>query len=369
MRANGFLSQAKKNGTAAPMISPHPQAPKTNYSAVFYPDGKLIPNEIASLIVALGKKLQLPMVMLLQDGQDEWGQLSDEVWEKFYQNANRLPKTPVALIIDSPGGYAKAAYRLAAMLRDHCGGFVAVVPRYAKSAATLLALGADLIVMGRDAELGPLDAQVMDMDREQRLSALEVTQSLERLNSAAMQAVDEQMIFWSYRSGKKLDTLLPITMRFVAEMMRPLFDKIETVQYTQYARVLKVAQEYAMRLLLPRDKPEASRSDIQTAEDTARVLTEMYPEHGFAIRIAEAKRIGLRIADTDDDISSIIEPLARKLGTCTFLGPILTGNTNAPSQSSDTGKHGTAGRRRRNGNRNVQARQANRMGPDDNQRA
>jgi ClpP class serine protease len=33
------------------------------------------------------------------------------------------------------------------LLKRHCGGFVAVVPRYAKSAATLLALGADEIIL------------------------------------------------------------------------------------------------------------------------------------------------------------------------------------------------------------------------------
>jgi len=47
------------------------------------------------------------------------------------------------------------------------------VPRYAKSAATLLALGADRILLGKFAEIGPLDAQFDDPEREYRLSALD----------------------------------------------------------------------------------------------------------------------------------------------------------------------------------------------------
>ncbi len=49
------------------------------------------------------------------------------------------------LVIDSGGGYAQAAFQIANLFRRHAGGFTAVVPRYAKSAATLLTLGADEI--------------------------------------------------------------------------------------------------------------------------------------------------------------------------------------------------------------------------------
>jgi len=79
----------------------------------------------------------------------------------------------IALVIDSAGGKANAAYELATLLRRHCGGFVAVVPRRAKSAATLLALGADKIFMNENAELGPLDVQIWDPDREESLSGLD----------------------------------------------------------------------------------------------------------------------------------------------------------------------------------------------------
>src|SRR3954464_1318288 len=99
-----------------------------------------------------------------------------------------LPQgSPVALVIHSPGGEARAAYQLATILRKHCGSFVAVVPRYAKSAATLLSLGASRILLGRCAELGPRDAQWEDPEREEHLSALDEVQALERLQAAALE--------------------------------------------------------------------------------------------------------------------------------------------------------------------------------------
>lgn len=66
---------------------------------------------------------------------------------QFFRAQDSLPKEKIALVIESPGGSAKSAFQLAMLLKRHCGGFVAVVPRYAKSAATLLALGADEIIL------------------------------------------------------------------------------------------------------------------------------------------------------------------------------------------------------------------------------
>jgi len=84
-----------------------------------------------------------------------------------------------------------------------------------------------------------------------------------------------QMVFWSRRSGKKIDTLLPIATHFVAELIRPMFDKIDTVHYTKMARILKVAQDYGVRLLM-------RYHDEPTARRIAERLTQAYSEHGFA---------------------------------------------------------------------------------------
>jgi len=70
-------------------------------------------------------------------------------------------KKGIALIINSPGGDALAAERLIRVGRKYSGeNFVAVVPRMAKSAATMVCLGADKILMGQTSEIGPIDPQV-----------------------------------------------------------------------------------------------------------------------------------------------------------------------------------------------------------------
>src|SRR5271157_1997525 len=65
------------------------------------------------------------------------------------------------LIINSPGGDGTIAEKIIELCRAYCKTFRVIVPNRAKSAATIIALGADEIVMGYCSELGPIDAQIV----------------------------------------------------------------------------------------------------------------------------------------------------------------------------------------------------------------
>ncbi len=69
----------------------------------------------------------------------------------------------LALIINSPGGDGLGAERIIRVCRSYSktGRFVALVPGKAKSAATMICLGAESIVMGPTSELGPVDPQAV----------------------------------------------------------------------------------------------------------------------------------------------------------------------------------------------------------------
>jgi len=64
------------------------------------------------------------------------------------------------LILDSPGGEGTCVEKVVSLCRAQCERFRVIIPNEAKSAATMIALGADEIVMGPCSELGPIDAQV-----------------------------------------------------------------------------------------------------------------------------------------------------------------------------------------------------------------
>ena len=72
----------------------------------------------------------------------------------------------ITLLLDSPGGDVDSAEKIVQILRGVCqppsgpsGDLEVVVPYRAKSAATLIALGADRILMSDSSELGPIDPQ------------------------------------------------------------------------------------------------------------------------------------------------------------------------------------------------------------------
>lgn len=69
------------------------------------------------------------------------------------------PAEDLHLILNTPGGDGETAIRLVRSAQARCRRLVVVVPDQAKSAGTLLALGADEIVMGPTSDLGPVDPQ------------------------------------------------------------------------------------------------------------------------------------------------------------------------------------------------------------------
>jgi hypothetical protein len=262
---------------------------------------------VQDLEVAVGR----PVWMCIQQGDGPGSTMEGSTRFQFLAARAELEADgPIALLIESPGGYAQDAYGIARILQRHAGGFIAVVPSYAKSAATLLCLGAEDILMGDDAELGPLDAQQWDSEREERASALDEIQALERLHQAALEQLDETMFVMMAGAQKRTEVMLPIACRFVSDLMKPLLEKIDTVHYAKQSRVLKVAEDYARRLLVPIYGPDAAGS-------IANRLVNGYPEHGFII---DREEMGF-ILDADLTPPDAAGDAIRRLDQCILTEP------------------------------------------------
>jgi ClpP class serine protease len=70
------------------------------------------------------------------------------------------PERPIDFIVHTPGGLVLAAMQIARALQAHPARVRVVVPVYAMSGGTLIALAADEIVMGEFSVLGPIDPQL-----------------------------------------------------------------------------------------------------------------------------------------------------------------------------------------------------------------
>jgi ClpP class serine protease len=70
------------------------------------------------------------------------------------------PREELHVLLWSQGGDGESAIRILRSAHARCKKLTVIVPDQAKSAATLIALGAHEIIMGPASDLGPIDSQI-----------------------------------------------------------------------------------------------------------------------------------------------------------------------------------------------------------------
>lgn len=79
----------------------------------------------------------------------------------FHDIIERVDGPNLDVLIHSPGGSAEAAETIVEEIRRKYSSVRFIVPAYAKSAATMMVMSGDEIVIDEDAELGPIDPQMI----------------------------------------------------------------------------------------------------------------------------------------------------------------------------------------------------------------
>lgn len=98
-----------------------------------------------------------------------------EPWEETDENQINIEDTEhvlmrirqtsedVDLILHTPGGFVLASEMIAMAVKNHPAKVTVIIPFYAMSGGTLIALAADEIMMEKDSVLGPVDPQIGGM--------------------------------------------------------------------------------------------------------------------------------------------------------------------------------------------------------------
>ena len=193
------------------------------------------------------------------------------------KDENRL-----AVIVDSPGGDIDAAYNLARLFRRYGKRRLTfIVPRRAKSAATLLVCGGDSIMMTPIAELGPLDPQITEFNplerRLENLSPLYIESTLELIRS-------------EYEAGS-------------VELAEGLLRRLQfPITLGGFIKSLEHGRQYAQKLLSSR----MLKDNLKAAEEISRRLVEGYSAHSFCINIDEVRELGLTLEYMSSDQLEIV---------------------------------------------------------------
>jgi len=189
------------------------------------------------------------------------------------------------VLIDSPGGDINAAYNLSLLFRRFGKERLTfIVPRWAKSAATLLACAGDEILMTPIAELGPIDPQITEynpLDRRwEEFSPLHIESTL-------------QLIRQEYKNGNE-----QLANGLLRRLQFPL-------TLGSFKKSLDIGKQYAEKLLSTRmfiRHPKKKEKVPSIAEK----LTSGYADHGYCINYEEAKELGLNVNELPEDVREIV---------------------------------------------------------------
>lgn len=245
-------------------------------------------DKFKEIVASLEKERKATIFAIVHGGDHD--HLCAPDWLTVLSQKERLRKAEtVEILLHTPGGHPKTAYKIMTFLRRICKTVNVIVPLEAKSAGTLMCLGADTIYMGDAAELGPVDIQINDpVEKGERpFSPLDEFKSMDFLREYAIELVDYLTYTFIDRSGMSVKEALHEATPCITGMVRPLYEKIDALEMGGHRRALAIGEEYAKRLL--------SLVGNAKQREIVEQLVWKYPSHDFCIDIGEAEGLELPV--------------------------------------------------------------------------
>lgn len=209
--------------------------------------------------------------------------LDDTILVPLYKQLKDIGHTKkIDLVLHSYGGAVDTPYKVVKLIREFCEEFAVIVPFVAKSAASMLVLGADEVVMGPISELGPIDPLVKHPVYKDLLVPVQaVWHCLDYLQRSISNSSDPEVASF---------------------MVTPLLDKLDPWLIGDYEKTIKASQQYAESLL----SCYMLKNDLGRVPTVTKALTEGYFSHGYPIGRREAKDLGLIVTEAHGELWDVI---------------------------------------------------------------
>lgn len=209
--------------------------------------------------------------------------LDDTILLPLYKQLKEIGHTPrIDLILHSYGGAVDTPYKVVLLIREFCDEFAVIVPLVAKSAASMLILGADEVVMGPISELGPIDPLVKHPVYKDLLIPVQaVWHCLDYLQRSISNCSD---------------------LEVAALIVTPLLNMLDPWLIGDYEKTIKASRQYAETLL----SRYMLKDHLDQVPAVTQALTEGYFSHGYPIGHREAKALGLKVTQAQGELWDII---------------------------------------------------------------
>jgi hypothetical protein len=227
------------------------------------------------------------------DRQPTSSRIAEDAVRPLYEHLLSVGRNAkIDLVLYSRGGDVSVPWRIVSMFREFCDEFSILVPYKAHSAATLISLGADKIIPGKKAELGPIDPTLVKMTVGETAGAPQ---------EISVEDVNSYISFIKERANINDQSALAQLISILANNLTPL--TLGSVN-RQNSHIRLVA-----RKLLTSRKEKLDEAKINSIIET---LTEKIYSHGHAIGRKEAQEIGLPIEIPDETLENLLWSLYLK---------------------------------------------------------
>ena len=233
--------------------------------------------EYAKAFTALEQKYCV--LDVIHDLSDEWQAkdgarqfISYEEAFSLCEKIRRNKKSELLLILHTLGGYSFPSEMIANAIKKHPGKKASCVPYVAMSGGTVIALATDVIHMGKDAFLGPIDTQYAGFPAE-AFDKLKEDKSKERIG--------DSVLLTSYLVDQHKTSAKKRAMAILNEKHQPKDDKEKVVNELMnkgrhHAEPISVSEAKKISIHADTDIPP----DVHTLVDARLGMLRTYkPEH------------------------------------------------------------------------------------------
>lgn len=252
---------------------------------------KHIEGERSFIVVKISNKKRLSLLRSIEKTRNSrvisyisYSPMDDYVLIPLYKQLCSIGHTErIDFFLHSYGGVVDIPYKIVNLIREFCDYFSVIIPFVAKSAATMIAIGADEIVMGPTSELGPIDPLVKHPIFEEMW--------------VPVQSIRMCIEFMEEKITKSDDPKL------MASLLYPIADKLDPWIIGDYEKLIKASYQYAETLL----EKNMFKNNKEKAKFVTKTMTEKYFSHGYCINRHEAKEeLGLNVVQVDGDLWEVI---------------------------------------------------------------
>ncbi|HEX5180098.1 MAG TPA: hypothetical protein VFW04_12260 [Gemmatimonadaceae bacterium] len=251
-------------------------------------------SERIALIQQIEQERKSKVVAYITGDRGQAGaQIGDDALRPLYDHLREIGHIEkLDLFIYSRGGATDVPWRIVSALRAASDEWSVLIPFRANSAATMIALGADHIVLGLHGELGPIDPS---LTTQRIIPQPGGGQGMVIQDTVSVEDVMAYVRFVQQRVG--LSDQGPL-----AESLGKLTERLDAVMLGNIYRTHSHIRDVARRIIASRREPP----DAASVDGIVSTLAEKVYAHGHAIGLKDAEQLRLPVKQAPTSLDTLM---------------------------------------------------------------